>query len=915
MIECPACSNNITEGGRSCPACGQALDESCLPTRPLAAEPAAPASDVAAGQMRGRGEPPLPLSGESIEESRFVPGDRLADRYRIVGLLGRGGMGEVYRADDLKLKQSVALKFLSEKLTSDGAALTRFYQEVSLARQISHRHVCRLYDIGEAAGQHFISMEYVKGEELASLLKRIGHLPSDKAVEIARQLCAGLAAIHEKGVLHRDLKPSNVMIDERGNVRITDFGLAGVAQEIRGRETLAGTPTYMSPEQLEGRELTARSDIYSLGLTLYEVFTGKRAFEAATLPELVRLHRSTKRPKNPSVLVADLNPLVERVILRCLERDPAKRPASAIQVSAALPGGDPIAAALAAGETPSPEMVAAAPKEGTLRPAVAVAFLASVLIGLSLVVLLSGKVMLHQYVPLEKSPDVLRERARDVIKRLGYIDVPTDSAYGFTLQEEYLRYVREHDSSPGRWDRLRGGQPAAVLFWYRQSPRYLIPERQFNITVSPDDPPPLLPGMTSVLLDTQGRLVGFDSVPPLVEGQGTLAQAPDWSALFAGAELDLAKFTPADPKWVPPVSNDVRAAWEGTYPHQPQIPVRVEAAGFRGRPIFFHIIEPWTKPERVREASGVVRDRASQLFGMILILTAVTIGVLLARNNLRSGRGDRKGAFRLAVFILSANMLAWVLLASHIPTFDEYGLLLVFSAGAVLNSCLVWLFYISLEPYVRRRWPHRIISWSRLLSGGWRDPLVGRDVLLGVLFGVAIALLIYFSRIVPQWFGSPPNQPLQDSFSGTMLGVPTLLGRFLLANLRIGIFFGLGSLFLLVLFHTILRRDWLAICVYWLLLTLMIASMQSSNLLFSLFFTGSATAMIIFLLARIGLLVMIVSYVISGICFFAPITTDLSAWYAGSSLFALCGIVALAVYGFYTSLAGQPLFRGGSVQD
>src|SRR6185436_15769937 len=246
------------------------------------------------------------FTSDSIDDARFIPGHVLSDRYRIVGLLGRGGMGEVYRADDLKLKQPVALKFLPESVSANSAALSRFYKEVSVARQISHRNVCRVYDVGEFEGQHFISMEFVRGEELTSLLKRIGRLPQDKAVDIARQLCAGLAAVHERGILHRDLKPANVMIDERGDVRITDFGIAALADEIKGREEMSGTPAYMSPEQLEGDELTVKSDIYSLGLVLYEVFTGKKAFEASSLPELIRLRRSDTTPTNPSQLIPDL---------------------------------------------------------------------------------------------------------------------------------------------------------------------------------------------------------------------------------------------------------------------------------------------------------------------------------------------------------------------------------------------------------------------------------------------------------------------------------------------------------------------------------------------------------------------------------------------------------------------------------
>ena len=262
----------------------------------------------------------------SLAEGRFMPGALLAGRYRIVALLGRGGMGEVYRAHDLTLGQEVALKFLPEAAARNPAALARFYNEVRIARQVSHANVCRVYDLGEVDGQPYLSMEYVDGEDLGSLLRRIGRLPSDKAVEIARQLCAGLAAAHAKGVLHRDLKPANIMLNGRGQVVVTDFGLAALADEIPGDEIRNGTPAYMAPEQLAGREVTVQSDIYSLGLVLYEIFTGKRAFEASTLAELVRLHSETT-PVSPSSLVKELDPAVETAILRCLDPEP-RQPAA-----------------------------------------------------------------------------------------------------------------------------------------------------------------------------------------------------------------------------------------------------------------------------------------------------------------------------------------------------------------------------------------------------------------------------------------------------------------------------------------------------------------------------------------------------------------------------------------------------------
>jgi len=196
------------------------------------------------------------FSSSAAEEGRFVPGTLLAGRYRIIALLGRGGMGEVYRATDLTLGQSVALKFLPEEAARDQRLLERFHGEVRVARQVSHPNICRVYDIGEAEGAPFISMEYVDGEDLASLLTRIGRLPADKALEIARKICAGLAAAHDRGIVHRDLKPHNIMLNKRGEVIVMDFGLAVIAGQLAAADARSGTPAYMAPEQLKGAEVS-----------------------------------------------------------------------------------------------------------------------------------------------------------------------------------------------------------------------------------------------------------------------------------------------------------------------------------------------------------------------------------------------------------------------------------------------------------------------------------------------------------------------------------------------------------------------------------------------------------------------------------------------------------------------------------
>ncbi len=275
----------------------------------------------------------LTLGGSfSRNRARFVPGDILNDRYRVVGLLGRGGMGEVYRAEDLKLDQEVALKFLPRGLEQDPSRLHLFLNEVRTARQVTHPNVCRVYDVDEFGGQHFLSMEYVDGEDLATSLQRTGRLPEERAVPVARQICAGLAAAHEQGILHRDLKPANVMIDGRGQVKLTDFGLAGLAAGLGAEDARAGTPAYMSPEQTSGREVTVRSDIYGLGLVLYEIFTGRPPFRADSAAEYRTLHNESL-PSSPTQHVPGLDPAVERAIMGCLDKDrpargrsPGRRP-------------------------------------------------------------------------------------------------------------------------------------------------------------------------------------------------------------------------------------------------------------------------------------------------------------------------------------------------------------------------------------------------------------------------------------------------------------------------------------------------------------------------------------------------------------------------------------------------------------
>ena len=266
--------------------------------------------------------PPSTPSRAPTDAARYLPGHVLAGRYRMIARLGKGGMGEVWRADDLVLETQVALKLI---YSADPEARKVILDEVRLARQITHPAICRVFDVGEGPGEVFYSMELVHGEDLATLVRRMGRLPAEKVIDIGQQLCDGLAAAHAQGILHRDLKPANVLIDEDGLVRITDFGIA-ITLDAANNATLIGTPRYMAPEQLaSGTPLSERTDIYAVGLILYELLVGRPAYDVR--PDAQR------QPPKPSALVSDVDPALERAIVKAISHDPRNRPASVLDLS------------------------------------------------------------------------------------------------------------------------------------------------------------------------------------------------------------------------------------------------------------------------------------------------------------------------------------------------------------------------------------------------------------------------------------------------------------------------------------------------------------------------------------------------------------------------------------------------------
>ncbi len=846
----------------------------------------------------------LAASG-AADAGGFTPGAVVGERYRIIGLLGRGGMGEVYRADDLKLGQPVALKFLPHGLSDDPARLDRFYAEVRIARQVSHPNVCRVYDVGDIDGRHFLSMEFVDGEDLASLLKRIGRLPNDKALEIARQLCAGLAAAHDKGVLHRDLKPANVMIDGRGHARITDFGLAVAAGEATEGE-LSGTPAYMAPEQLAGKGASVRSDVYALGLVLYELFTGRRAFTATTLSDLKR-KKEEEAPPSLLETTRDVDPIVDRVILRCLDRDPRNRPAAALQVAAALPGGDPLAAALAAGETPSPEMVAASGASQGLAAGPAWACLAATAVCLIVAILWTPASKLYRLAPLEKPPEVLIDRSREILQSVGAGGSFADSAFGFQQSNEFLSYVVDHDRSPRRWDHIATG---AVTFWYRQSreilePRGFLTSDAGGGVVTPTDPSPDQSGMAAVWLNPQGHLVKLFVVPPRVDDPAGHPAATDWNPLFTAAGLDPAAWTPAAARWTPPAFADARAAWTGALSERPDAPMRIEAASYRGRPVSFELIGPWTAAALAAPDSGAAGRHVGQLILVVLFVAVLAGAALLARRNLRAGRGDRQGAGRLAVFVFFSYCVAWLFAAHHVASAWEVALSIQMLSWALFVSGALWVLYVALEPQLRRHWPATIVSWTRVLSGAVRDPLVGRDVLVGSLAGAVMLVLSRIEVLLPSWLGQPPGKP--DVFSSSLLRGFRLVVASLLASLDSQVFVALALLLLLLWMRFLLRSQMAAFVVCGALLAVA-NSLGSDRLVITLALVSLTWLLIFFVLMRLGLVAVIVMLYFASLGDSYPITTDASAWYWGIGFAALAVLMGIAIYGFVTALGGRPVF-------
>ena len=818
-------------------------------------------------------------------------------------------MGEVYRADDLKLGHPVALKFLPRAFAEDPSRLKMFHAEVRNSRQVSHPNVCRVYDIGQFQDLTFLTMEYIDGEDLASLLRRIGRLPPDKALEIAHQLSAGLAAAHDAGLLHRDLKPANVMLDGRGRARITDFGLAVAADDVGGRQQFAGTPLYMAPEQRAGAPASVKTDIYSLGLVLFEMFTGKRAFEDNNLsawagsesreesePQSRTSDQRRRTSSSSSSGITSVDPVIRKAIVRCLELDPARRPNSALGVSRALPGGDPLAATLAAGETPAPEMVAAAGEDIAISVRSATILVVAILVIVVLGVPLSRRGTFIGLAPAVRPRELVEDRAQQIAKQAGYTTAVADSYAFFSIPFSYVQW-REQIDPKGWYTKLNSAVPDVYRFVYRTSPEWLFAFNSFN-NPSLDDPAMTVPGMTTTVVDGAGRLMEFRAVPPASDKDLAPGGAPDWAGMFAVGGWRISDFKASEPHTLPNVAFDARAAWDGT---PDGTPLHIEAASLASKPVSFSVSGPWVG---VQASSGT--SAVSQIvFDVLIFVVLPVFGGIRARRNLRVGRGDAVGATRLSMVVLGV-IAANTLLAQHWVAHPSILNAVIANAGlALILAFAVWVAYVAIEPVLRRHAPHLLISWARLLSGRFTDGLVGRDMLIGCFAALLISTLHTLVTALPWWFPVARIRPYPAS--SVLSDTPHFVGS-LLSQVWVAILVPLSIAFSYALLRLRIRKPWVASAVVFAIVWPL--SFNSEGALLHLTLGAIGSLLFVFVFVRFGLVALTTQIFVENLLFFYPPVLRPDAWYFAKSLIVLLLVVAIVLYSFRCALGSRPLFAG-----
>jgi hypothetical protein len=416
--------------------------------------------------------------------------------------------------------------------------------------------------------------------------------------------------------------------------------------------------------------------------------------------------------------------------------------------------------------------------------------------------------------------------------------------------------------------------------------------------------------MAGVWLDPRGELLRFQVVPPRVDDSSEEGDPPDWRPFFEAAGLDPEMFAPGRHTSTPPFHCDRREAWDGFYPGQPDIPIRVEAGSFRGRASWFEVVPPWRERAALDDDTEAPWNELA--FFLPLLVTLLVGGPLLARRNLRRGRGDRRGATRLALVIFLAYTAWWVLRADHVPALGEIWLFFQFLGYSLVMSGLSWVVYIALEPYARRLWPEALISWSRMMAGRLHDPRVGRDILIGALGGTAIRLWWMLYSPVVEWLGLVREEPSVGSLA-PLVGVRQALSEYpSLATWAV--FAPIGWLFIILLLTRIVRNRWIAVAVIVLFSTITAAASTQDPWLASLFMTVAFGGFLL-LLARFGALAGVSFCIYMWVASDVSLPLDPSAWYAGRAFLALGVMTVLAGYAYWISRAGRTLLPADPLND
>jgi serine/threonine-protein kinase len=555
--------------------------------------------------------------------------------------------------------------------------------------------------------------------------------------------------------------------------------------------------------------------------------------------------------------------------------------------------------AIAAGDTPSPEMVAAAGADVGIGSAMAWRLLVLALPAILVFALLAGRTVLTTIGAPLKSPDAMIERARDLLTSAGMRGPVADSAFGFSTTA-YLNYAASGKAVAGDG----GLADNAVAFWYRERPVLLERARfvgpSLLAAVAPDDPPLYYSGELMVWLDRHGRLIGARSIPrqkPTVEAT---TSSPEWSTFFKAAGLDEATWAAADSEWTPIAYADRRWAWvpKGS---QPVPAIRIEATSVRGKPISFVLVYPWTFPDRDVGTARTSERRVGDFIAVSLLSLLMLGAAVVARRNLRLDRVDRKGAVRLGLVVASLAWIAWLLDEHHVPSIWELYLATVGIGYALFVGVLVGVFYMALEPHVRRTWPSMLVSWSRLLAGDLLNPLVARDVLIGaVVIAILGSIDLGSMQLVRSLTGVLPQL---DQAPRPFMGGLHLLSAFPV-DLLVTIFLCLLQLFLYFVVRRVVRFDWVAIglCGLVMALATSVGVGATAARLPLAFLVQAATFL---MLSRIGLVAFIAGSFVQSILLEFPVTWPMGMWYSPAGYLGLAVSAALVIGAFRIVMRAQ----------